>query len=161
MRGVDGNDQLRKYYNITRKSKVWYKKIYGYLLEVSIHNARVMFENATKKKCCPIQFREKLAMALIGTSKSTKPQLFNAVEVPSSEKRLRRDIVHLPALTEDGVSKHCHCCREKSKAAAQAGQDQCKIMHTRFLCVACNAPLSLTRERNCFEEYHQTVDFQP
>ena len=44
---------------------------------------------------------------------------------------------------------------------ARTGQVQCKILQSRFICVTCNAPLCLTRGRNCFKQYHQTVNFQP
>ena len=92
-------------------------KIYGYLLEVSIHNARVIYERATSQKTCPIKFREKLALALIGKHEATRPQLFVPARDEPLEKTLRRDLRHLPAPTPDDLARLCHCCREKSLIA--------------------------------------------
>ncbi len=39
MRGVDWGDQLESYYNVGRKSKKWWRRIFFYCLEVSILNS--------------------------------------------------------------------------------------------------------------------------
>ena len=41
MRGIDRGDQLMGYYNVGRRSKKWWKRVFAYLLEVSILNAYV------------------------------------------------------------------------------------------------------------------------
>ena len=42
MRGIDRGDQLMSYYNVGRRSKKWWKRVFAYLLEVSIVNAYVL-----------------------------------------------------------------------------------------------------------------------
>ena len=42
MRGVDRGDQWRKYYNIGRRSKKWWKRLFGYSIEVFLLNAFVL-----------------------------------------------------------------------------------------------------------------------
>ena len=42
MRGVDRGDQRRKYYNIGRRSKKWWKRLFGYSIEVSLLNVFVL-----------------------------------------------------------------------------------------------------------------------
>ena len=39
MRGVDRGDQLMSYYNVGRRSRKWWKRIFYYLIEVSFLNA--------------------------------------------------------------------------------------------------------------------------
>ena len=36
MRGIDRGDQLMGYYNVGRRSKKWWKRVFAYLLEVSV-----------------------------------------------------------------------------------------------------------------------------
>ena len=42
MRGVDRGDQLSGYYNIGRKSKKWWKRVFSYLVECCILNSYVL-----------------------------------------------------------------------------------------------------------------------
>lgn len=45
MRGVDKGDQMIGYYNIGRRSKKWWKRVFSYLVEVSILNAFVLHKH--------------------------------------------------------------------------------------------------------------------
>ncbi len=42
MKGIDCGDQLMGYYNIGRRSRKWWKRIFSYLLVVSVLNAYVL-----------------------------------------------------------------------------------------------------------------------
>ena len=42
MRGVDRGDQLIGYYNIGRHSKKWWKRVFGYVIEVAALNTYIV-----------------------------------------------------------------------------------------------------------------------
>ena len=47
MRGIDRGDQLMGYYNVGRRSKKWWKRVFAYLLEVSVLNAYILQKTST------------------------------------------------------------------------------------------------------------------
>ena len=42
MRGVDRGDQLIGYYNIGRRSRKWWKRVFSYIIEVAALNAYII-----------------------------------------------------------------------------------------------------------------------
>ena len=68
MGGVDGEDQLRKYYHVHVKSRKSYKFIFWYLFEISVLNSFIL-----SRYSCNIpnstyhSFRDRLATELIGS----------------------------------------------------------------------------------------------
>nr|XP_039248883.1 piggyBac transposable element-derived protein 4-like [Styela clava] len=99
MGGVDFNDAMRKYYNIGRRSKTWYRRIFFYLIEVALHNsivvAKAILPENERKKFVPLEWRKDLVTKLLGD--------FRTVRVPprrSSEQlelRLQNVGLHLPS----------------------------------------------------------------
>ena len=75
MRGVDRGDQMQTYYNVRRRSKKWWKRIFFYFLECSILNAYILdsfihtVEHAQvgRQKRDMLQFRQELVNQLIGS----------------------------------------------------------------------------------------------
>ena len=78
MRGVDRGDQLVSYYNVGRKSKKWWRRIFFYCVEVCILNSFCMekmvrpteHQQRGRKKRDMLSFRLDLARELIGTFSS-------------------------------------------------------------------------------------------
>lgn len=70
MNGVDHFDQLIQCYSISRKSRRWWMKLYYYLMDASIVNSFILYNQqrkANNKKTIPqIEFRSILANQLIG-----------------------------------------------------------------------------------------------
>ena len=71
MRGVHRGDQLIGYYNIGRRSRKWWKRVFGYVVEVAALNAYVIQKDgylpAERKKHDYLEFRVALAEELIGS----------------------------------------------------------------------------------------------
>ena len=69
MRGIDRGDQLMDYYNVGRRSKKWWKRVFAYLLEVSVLNAYILHKpsNAGGKEQDYLNFHLGLAVELVGT----------------------------------------------------------------------------------------------
>ena len=116
MRGVDRYDQLIGLYNIGRRSKKWWKRVFSHILECAILNAYVLdshihpLEHALRgrKKRDYLTFRLQLAEELIGGFCSSK----RAGSRPSCEHcRLTVDLGHWPQQSHKG--RHCVVCSAK------------------------------------------------
>nr|XP_039258846.1 piggyBac transposable element-derived protein 4-like [Styela clava] len=70
--GVDLSDQMRKYYNLTRRSKVLYRRVFSYIIEVALHNARVLADNIEGKHLDGFTFRMAIVTGLIGDHRSPR-----------------------------------------------------------------------------------------
>lgn len=75
MRGVDRGDQLIGFYNVGRRSKKWWKRIFAYIIECSLLNAYILERHVKpiehqlrgQKKRDFLRFRIEVAEELIGT----------------------------------------------------------------------------------------------
>lgn len=80
MRGVDRGDQLIGFYNIGRRSKKWWKRIFAYIVECSLLNTYILERHVKPlghqlrehKKRDFMRFRTEVAEELIGTFRSRK-----------------------------------------------------------------------------------------
>lgn len=125
MGGVDKKDQLLQAFPIERVRNInWYKKLFRRLLNVSIHNAFVMFPKPSLM--AQRQFRVLLADEIIQRFRPPK------VQQPLPTR-------HFPTKTNKRKSR-CKWCRLKNK-------DSC----TSFKCCTCDVNLCII---GCFEDYH-------
>lgn len=125
MGGVDKKDQLLQAFPIERVRNInWYKKLFRRLLNVSIHNAFVMFPKPSLM--AQRQFRVLLADEIILRFRPPK------VQQPLPTR-------HFPTKTNKRKSR-CKWCRLKNK-------DSC----TSFKCCTCDVNLCII---GCFEDYH-------
>ena len=68
MGGVDGGDQLRKYYHVHVKSRKSYKYIFWYLFEISVINSFILsLYSCNIPNSTYLSFRDRLATELIGS----------------------------------------------------------------------------------------------
>ena len=69
MSGVDLHDQFNKYYEHSRKSVKWWKKVFFWLLEASVTNAYILKKLSTepsfRQKITLLKFREELVAELV------------------------------------------------------------------------------------------------
>jgi hypothetical protein len=96
MKGVDLCDQMSGYYQLHHRSKKWWRRLFFYLLAVSVHNAYIVAkachrESALRKWPHLQDFVEDLAEELIGEIRSSRhaplaPAPLHAVSVHRVEK---------------------------------------------------------------------------
>nr|XP_039254067.1 piggyBac transposable element-derived protein 4-like isoform X2 [Styela clava] len=152
MIGVDLSDQMRKYYNLTRRSKVWYRRVFSYILEVAVHNARVVFENLTGQRCEGVGFRMELVVALIGSLRAGRRP---GVLTPASITRLHNAGSHFPI--PGGRLKTCRVCSKKSRVSATTGKST--ISRSSVKCSYCDVHLCVRENRSCFRDWHTKVEY--
>ncbi len=152
MRGVDRGDQMIGYYNIGRRSKKWWKRVFTYIVECSILNAYVLFScqnpRSKKLKFRFLEQRINLAKALIGSytgcrKRGRTPQV--------DSERLNRSLDHFADRAER--KGECVVCRSRHG----------KRRDTMCVCTVCKvnlcSPLAGGERRQCFREYHTMTDY--
>lgn len=144
---VDKADMLKSFYEIDRKSKKWWHRIFWHFVDVSVVNAFILYNIRHPKVTQLKLFRLDVANGLIGANQgqsalgrkrsATTPPNRYKTNVP---KELRFDKnAHLPVKS---TSKRCaHCSTAKSPH------------RTRWMCVCCKVGLCM-ESRNCFQAYH-------
>lgn len=150
MNCVDKADQLKSTYEISRKSKKWWLRIFWHFIDVTVVNSFIIYkQNTPSTKMNLIDFRLKLVTELIGfaspkkrgpktkqfTPSKRKPQISN--EIRFSQAR------HIPTKLE--IQRNCTCCSSKTNR-----------VRTSYMCITCNVPLYIKEKINCYEIYHKT-----
>lgn len=146
MGGVDLKDQKLSMYLLERKRGVkWYMKIFKRLLNVSIHNALVMYattlERQGKRPITHREFRYELAESL----QRHRPCL-PEISMPVGDlTRLRRDIVHQPQYLPGRQHRsRCVMCYRKKES---------KFIHSR--CIQCDVYLCF---EDCWPIWHSAAE---
>ena len=152
MGGVDLADQLNSYYENGHRSRVkYYLRLFFDLINTCIVNSGIVFNKIQQNHQLPIfqslVFRRTIVRKLIGTYKG---RIYATPTAPIKRRKSnealpsRIDLPHLTHLPEtQNVRKRCKLCTI-SKVDNR----------TNIFCSTCNASLCLTKERNCFKDYH-------
>ena len=183
MGGVDKNDQLA----VVRKEMkqlVWYNRIFLKLLEIAVYNSYIIEESirphrnqAGKVKRGVLDYKDELVQQLIGNVRAPRGSVGRkrTRQERQDDKYDNNRLVdvgqHFPT---KGVGKDhtCLVCRVKKKKWIDANPDldpeDCpfRVPKTTFCCLGCGEQprrkqtyLCITRERNCFKDYHSKVEF--
>ena len=152
MRGVDRGDQLIQYYNVGRRSKKWWKRVYSYILEVCCLNAYVLDKHIRTGRARRdyLAFRIELAEALVGSFRG-RARIGRPRSV-SHQYELRLDATkrHWPVAA--AVKRDCEVCM---KVRTHHGWTRQQYRHeSSIMCSECNVCLCVTRDRDCFRNYH-------
>ena len=158
MSGVDRLDQMISYYPFTRKTMKWPKKVFFYLLEVSLWNSFVIYKakNPQAKlnlRSFHLKVIEKLCQISNYDSSSSSDDEAPPAKVPRNDsiERLR-----------GGFQRHQQAvfpATDKKKFP----QRRCRVCQkngirkdTRVFCKKCKVPLC---PKTCFSVYHSRKSF--
>ena len=155
MSGVDHVDQMISYYPGTRKSLKWTKKLFFYLLEVSVHNCHVIFETHSGNHTMKVyDFQMKLVSSLCQISGQSDERADSSEDEAQAEKTPRYD----PESRLRGGFKAHHLSVYPATEKQKYPQRRCRVCmnnkvrkETRVYCKECNIPLCKTP---CFGDYH-------
>ncbi|KAJ8978049.1 hypothetical protein NQ317_017594, partial [Molorchus minor] len=151
---VDKSDMYKSCYEINRKSKKWWHRIFWHFIDLTIVNAFIMFQenSSTHGKTFSLkEFRLAVANGLIGAEPETPQRGRRSLEpivnkykpYVAFERRVRRTskTAHMPI----HVNKvRCANCSTKNEPH-----------RTRWHCSSCNVGLGLTDKKNCFNLFHK------
>ncbi|XP_062403805.1 piggyBac transposable element-derived protein 4-like [Sardina pilchardus] len=148
MGAVDRFDMRNSFVECTRKSLKWYKKVFFHLIDCCVHNAQIVYQQATGKVIQPQAFRDNLMRQLL--EQYHTPRHASTAGRPSMDHPLRLTAQHFPSdvLQTDAQGKstrrHCKVCLHGTRRPRQR-----KL--TRVFCAPCNTALCATP---CFAEFH-------
>ena len=112
---VDKSDQMKSFYEITRKSKKWWHRLLWHLIDVTLANSFIIFKLLNPNKDLELKdFRLSDVDELIGINcqKKLERPFTNIPSIPATKKvktpeSIRTSVQkHLPGVYEDS-SKHC------------------------------------------------------
>eukprot|EP00117_Sycon_ciliatum_P002306 scpid50910/ scgid2388/ PiggyBac transposable element-derived protein 4 len=149
MGGVDEADQMLSYYAFPHRHRRWYLILFHQLLEISVHNAKIIYNAMTGKDLDGKEFHK----ALIAS-------LFTETQWPIGEPRRRS----VPATTDDVDTARLterHFCTQ----LAVEGNRDCVVCsrrpdhrkQTSWQCVQC---VRMMCPGECFQRFHTLHDYR-
>ena len=149
-------------YSSPLKSRRWYIPIFGYILDVSISNAWLLYKRdclLTKEKNMPLKdFRIELSSSLLQSSEPIP----RALRVARSSPNIRASVaLRGRKVTRPSDSFHFDTGKghlpvfSRQRRACQHYSSQNNLHRSRWVCDACNVGLCLSDKSNCFRDFHQ------
>ena len=157
MGAVDSADQMTTTYPAKRKRhKVWYKKFFRHLLNVTVLNAYILYKKENHKDSVShVQFRLRLIERLIAEYyKPEQCQRRGRLSL-NDMNPLRLTARHFPKPLPPTAGKmqptsRCKVCCSHNKDGKKIRKE------TRYYCADCDVPLCVVP---CFEIYHSHRNF--
>lgn len=151
MGGVDLADHYIASYSFTRKTVKWWRKIFFWLLEISLVNAFILHNTnrppgQTEKR--QRKFRNQVIRSLVGDFRNTRKR-----GRPSSmnDKERLNGKLHVPEFLAAGKNKDCVVCSNRT--------DKGERRRTRLFCKTCTTNPGL-HPGDCFSRYHSLQVFK-
>ena len=87
MNGVDRADQHTVYYAFVRKYRKWWRKVFFWLLEVTVVNSYVLYTNTNTQRLTHLEYRRRIVDSLAALYIMTAPPR----HVPGRPRKRSRD----------------------------------------------------------------------
>lgn len=143
---VDKSDMLKSTYEISRKSKKWWHRIFWHFVDLTVVNAHIIYKQVKDTNVVLKDFRLSVVQGLIGITEKKKVGRKNAKPV----KRLNSSLDSSLRTTEN---KHMPIYQKKRRRCAHCSSKN-KEKKTQFICKTCDIGLCID-ERNCFLKFHE------
>ena len=156
MRGTDMGDQLLACYNLGRRSKKWWKRVFAYILDTSILNAYQLWKSPRehwshrkmKHEGSFLRFKLELAEQLIGDYHGRANR--GRPRTAARDVRLDTTLDHCPEFNDKKLEcVVCNAVRCKRNVSRSEYRHE-----THFSCSLCNVHLCISKDRNCWKKYH-------
>ena len=142
MGGVDHADQMIELYDLDRKSRKWWRKVFFCFLLTAVYNSYIIFCETNHKRIPYIHYFINLAESMIevGRSKTGKRK---------KTKRVGRHSASFRKINPAGVGEHFPL-KHKSRQRCIRCTARKIEKRTNLLCQSCNVPLCM----ECFAAYY-------
>lgn len=157
MGAVDSADQMVTTYPAERKRhKVWYKKFFRHLMNVTVLNAYILYKKDNDKQSVShVEFRLQLIERLIAEYHTPEQRQRRGRPSLNDVNPLRLTARHFPKSLPCTAGKlqptgRCKVCCSHSKDGKKVRKE------TRYHCADCDVPLCVVP---CFEIYHSRKNF--
>ena len=147
MNGVDIMDQYGVSYPFVRKTLKWWRKVFFWLLDVSVTNSYVLYRDSVQRPLTHVEFRRRLVDSLATRYLSSippRPRVGRPRKRSRSESDPERLNGRLHLLGKREQPRECVVCSNPSSGERK---------RTSFFCKTCTERPSLC-PTSCFEAYH-------
>nr|XP_039267455.1 piggyBac transposable element-derived protein 4-like [Styela clava] len=151
MGGVDLSDQNTSYYNFSRKSELWWKKMFFWLLEICVTNSYLLYKQSRPeqrgKNPSLLSFRQDLVPDLVDLGREHFPRQQRERPLSSTPGlHPSKGYFHVQKKREPGQrARECKFCSERRKNGRRKD--------TRYYCDTCQGKPGL-HPGDCFSAYH-------
>lgn len=149
MNCVDRFDQLKSTYEIDRKSKKWWMRIFWYFMDCAVVNSYVLYK---LKKLPPItlkEFRRKVIDGLLAEKlveiKSKREIHGEPIQKKSRKVPLEVRLTSSSHQPIRSTRRRCALCSTKANP-----------MRSDWACGVCEVALCLGKNKDCFQRYHSS-----
>nr|XP_037290037.1 piggyBac transposable element-derived protein 4-like isoform X1 [Rhipicephalus microplus] len=148
---VDKIDTQPNFSESIRKTMRWNKAVFFHLVDLSLHNAFILFRENTASRTTFVDFKRQVVSQLIEEHHTEKSKRRR----PTGDNPLRLTGRHfaeqLRPSSGQGIGTHrsCHVCANTTRGPKRRRE-------TRYMCVKCNKSLCL---EPCFKEYHTLKNY--
>lgn len=150
MNFVDRFDQMKSTYELDRKSKKWWMRIFFHFLDCCMVNAYTLYKVKELKKVSLKDFRRKVIDGLLA---ERYVEVFADNPEESSEEPFKTRKRNVPGEVRFTSSDH-QPVRSTRRRCARCSTKAHQI-RTEWSCTICKVPLCLSKTRDCFQEYHR------
>ena len=151
MSGVDLHDQLNKYYESSRKSVKWWKKVFFWILESCITNAwisRRLHTTGDNRKMTLLKFKEELIEDLVSSEDLETPRKKGR---PLQGPPLQRLNGRFHSMNQrENQTRDCRVCSDRQHRQRR---------ESKYYCETCTDKPSL-HPGQCFTKYHTRQNFR-
>jgi hypothetical protein len=168
MGGVDKNDQMSKYYTVTRKCSKWWRKVYFHMLNLSITNSYLLHRKYSAVKLSHHDFRKSLALSLVTRGKTEKavfdqaPANGEAVPQPGPGGDHAAPVIGVASTHDRLTGRHFPELLPLNERGDHRLRRRCKVCYfngkrtdTNLYCPDCDVPLCAAP---CFRTYHTSAE---
>ncbi|KAK1170655.1 piggyBac transposable element-derived protein 3-like [Acipenser oxyrinchus oxyrinchus] len=156
MGGVDLHDMLIELYRIDFRSKRYYLRIFFQIVDMCVINAWLLYRRHCEQQEVnhkpQLTFRSEVAHTLLQAGKSLKRKRGRPSMESTGDNPQRRRISQKPVddVRLGGIAHWPQHVEEKQRCKF------CIKAYSRTQCEKCGLALCLTKERNCFKDFHTT-----
>lgn len=145
---VDKFDMLKSLYEIDRKSRKWWHRIFWYFVDATVINSYIIFKSRMPNTMTLKQFRLSVVSGLVGANPEQAKRGRKNIEKPPNKfktfvpQEVKYDKnAHMPIHTPSLRCAQCSSRKEPHR--------------TVWKCSTCNVGLCLKDVRNCFYDFHK------
>lgn len=153
MGAVDRADHLCTSYNFCRKSLKWWRKLFFWLLEVSVVNSYILYninrDADSEPRVTHLQFRKRLIEQLVGDVRNARKRRGRPSTQDKAERLNQRP--HFLGQADKNHAKDCVVCSNRHR--------QGERKRTVFYCDTCSRHPGL-HPTECFRRYHTLVNYK-
>lgn len=155
MGGVDRSDHYCTSYSFARKSLKWWRKLYFWILEVSVVNSFILYNmERSRNNLRPVShmaYRKELIKMLVSDVRNLHPKRGRPTSLDSESSVRMNGLYHSIKVSEGKKTKDCAVC---SNRKIPGGRKE-----TSFYCDTCPRKPGL-HPNGCFDRYHTKKDYK-